>query len=89
MEQEKKSQELTYDQLKAYVVQMESQAREIYLENQRLRNAFESKGVEFAFRCLDHVDLFSERFIKSIVNRIEKFLGPDEEETTEDSKEEK
>lgn len=86
-EKEKKSQELSYEQLKAYVIQMETQAKKIYQENVNLRQAINSQDIEYAFRCLDHADKFSKDFIRVIVNRLEELLNPEREPEVE--KEEK
>lgn len=81
-----KTPELSYEQLKAYVVQMETQAKKIYQENMALRQAMNSRDIEYAFRCLDHAELFSKEFINIVVKRLEELLNP--ERTTDDNKEE-
>lgn len=93
-ENQKKSnneaQKLSYEQLKAYADQLREQAKKIFQENQILRQAVNSKDIDYAFKCLEHADLFSKKFIKDIVSRLEELMSPDkvtEEKTT--NKEEK
>lgn len=86
-EKEKKTQELSYEQLKAYVIQMETQAKKIYQENINLRQALNSKDIEYAFRCLDHADMFSKEFITIVVNRLEELLNPGKEEENKEEEE--
>lgn len=89
---EKKSPELTYEQLKAYAQQTTEQAKRIFAENQKLREAlvntnFENtiKGLEINLRCLDHAEKFSPEFIKMIIGRIEDTLNPPKETKEEDT----
>lgn len=89
MAQEKKTPELSYEQLKAYVVQMEQQAKKIYQENINLRQALNSKDIEYAFRCLDHSAKFSKDFIDTVVSRLEELLNPKRGEDQEEKEEEK
>lgn len=89
MTQEKeKTQKLSYEQLEAYASQMETQARKIYEENRMMKQALNLKDMEYAFRVLDHAELFSKDFIKVVVKRLEELLNP-ERNSEEESKEEK
>jgi hypothetical protein len=93
--EEKKSQKLTYEQLEAYAQQTTEQAKRVFQENQALKQAinklnYESnlKEIEYAFRCLDHVDKFSPDFIKAVLIRLEEVLNPNREfESQETNKE--
>lgn len=83
---------VSYEQLKAYAEQAVEQAKKLYQENQMLRQAlnranvdFSLKQMELAIKCLDHVDLFTPDFIKSITGRIEEVLTPSEEEEVGDN----
>lgn len=87
-EQDENPKQLSYDQLKAYVLQMEAQAKKIYQENIALRQALNSRDTEYALKCLDHADLFSADFIQSVVTRLEEILDPSKEETEQPEKEE-
>lgn len=71
------SQRLSYEQLRAYVDQLREQAKRIFQENQVLKQAVSSKDMEYAFRCLDHAELFSKKFIQAVVNRLEELMNPD------------
>ena len=80
---------LTYEQLEAYATQTTAQAKKIFQENQMLKKALYEhslKEVEIAIRCLDHADKFSPEFIKSVVERIEEIMNP-QNETKEETKE--
>lgn len=88
-QQEKKSQKLSYEQLEAYASQMETQARKIYEENRLMKQALNSKDMEYAFRVLDHAELFSKDFIKVVVKRLEELLNPERNSEVETKEEEK
>lgn len=89
MAQEKKTQKLSYEQLEAYASQMETQARKIYEENRLMKQVLTSKDMEYAFKVLDHAELFSKDFVKAVVNRIEELLNPERGSETETKEEEK
>lgn len=75
-------QKLTYEQLKAYAVQLTEQANKIYKRNQELERALYQNSlreVEIALKCLDHADKFSPEFIKSVTERIELVMNPNKE----------
>lgn len=72
-------QKLSYEQLKAYTDQIREQAKRVFEENKILKQMVNSKDIEYAFRCLDHADLFSKDFIKAVVNRIEELMNPEKQ----------
>lgn len=71
------SPKLSYEQLTAYVDQLREQARRVFQENQALKQLVNSKDIEYAFRCLDHADLFSKKFIQAVVKRLEEIINPE------------
>lgn len=75
---------LSYEQLKAYADQIREQAKRAIQENQVLKQALSSRDIEYAFRCLDHADLFSKEFIKAVVKRIEELMNPEKHENAEE-----
>lgn len=75
---------LSYEQLKAYADQIREQAKRAIQENQVLKQALNSRDIEYAFRCLDHADLFSKEFIKAVVRRIEELMNPEKHENAEE-----
>lgn len=75
---------LSYEQLKAYADQIREQAKRAIQENQVLKQALSSRDIEYAFRCLDHADLFSKEFIKAVVRRIEELMNPEKHENAEE-----
>ena len=83
---------LTYEQLEAYAAQTTEQAKQIFKENQMLKKAIYEhslKEVEIALKCLDHADKFSPKFIKSVVERIEEIMNPEQKDKeASDNKEE-
>lgn len=91
MEENKKkegSNELTQEQLKAYANQVMAQANKAIEENNFLKKKINElmygaglKETELAIQCLKYKDLFSEKFIKAITNRIEYVLTPEAEES--------
>ena len=92
---EKKQEKLTYEQLEAYAQQTTMQAQRIFQENQMLKNALEKerannnfKEIDLVLKCLDHTDLFSEKFIKAIVARLEELLTPIKEEPKDEAEKE-
>lgn len=96
--EEKKTQEkLTYEQLKAYAAQTTARAKQIFEENQMLKQALQEarmdnnfKEIDLVLKCLDHKELFSEEFVSSIVKRLEELLTPvPQEVVNKDPKEEK
>lgn len=96
--EEKNPQEkLTYEQLKAYAAQTTVRAKQIFEENQMLKQALQEaridnnfKEIDLVLKCLDHKELFSKEFIDSIVKRLEELLTPAPQEAADkDPKEEK
>ena len=88
-QKKEKTPELSYEQLKAYVLQMEAQAKKVYQENMTLKQIINSKDIDYAFKCLEHKELFSKPFINNLVERLEEILDPDNTEKVEqESKEE-
>lgn len=85
------SSKLSYEQLKAYADQLREQAKRIFQENQVLKQAVNSRDIEYAFRCLDHAELFSKEFIQAVVKRLEELMNPErpinKEETNIEEKE--
>lgn len=79
---------LSYEQLKAYTDQLREQAKRVFQENQMLKQAINSRDIDYAFKCLDHVDLFSSDFIKQVVDRLEELLTPERPDTKEENEEE-
>ena len=84
------SKKLTYEQLEAYAQQTTEQAKRIYQENQMLKQALTEanisnsfKEIECVLKCLDHVELFSPKFIASVIERLEEILSPDRKGDTE------
>ena len=93
-EEKKKSAKLTYEQLEAYTAQTTERAKKIYQENQMLKKALYEQSlreIEIALKCLDHKDLFSNKFIDATVTRIEELMDPTggQEENKPENKEEK
>lgn len=89
-EKEKNQKKLTYEQLEAYTNQTVTQAQKLAEEYEKLREAYKQlvseRGIaemNLALKCLEHKDLFSPEFIKSIVSRIEESLSPVEEDSKE------
>ena len=90
MAEEKKSSKLTYEQLEAYAQQTTEQAKKIFQENQMLKQAIDKltyenslREIECALNCMNHKDVFSEKFIKTIAAKIEEILTPNGEESKE------
>lgn len=86
---------LTYEQLEAYAQQTIMQAQKIYEENKALHQALQHerlnnnyKEIELALKCLDHKELFSEKFITAVIERLEEVLYPIKPEAKEDKEEE-
>lgn len=77
MEEKKNETKLSYEQLKAYTDQLRENAKRVYQENQALKQAMNSRDIEYAFKCLDHADLFTKDFIQAVVNRLEELLNPE------------
>lgn len=89
MEEENKNEKLSYEQLKAYVEQMQAQAKKIYQENITLKQIINAKDIDYAFKCLDHAELFSKKFINMVINKLEELLTPDNDSQEKDFKEDK
>lgn len=85
------SPKLSYEQLRAYADQLRGQAKRVFQENQVLKQAVNSRDIEYAFRCLDHAELFSKEFIQAVVKRLEELMNPErpvnKEETNTEEKE--
>ena len=81
------SPKLSYEQLRAYADQLREQAKRVFQEKQ----AVNSRDIEYAFRCLDHAELFSKEFIQAVVKRLEELMNPEipvnKEETNTEEKE--
>jgi hypothetical protein len=93
MAEEKKK--LTYEELEAYTNQTVSQAQRVYKENQELvqkiknlRNQMNYAEINLAFKALEFRDLFSDDFIRKVVERLELVLTPVEKSQEEEEKEE-
>ena len=89
-EEKKEVKKLSYEQLEAYASQIVEKAKELYAENQRLKEVLYNqnlKEVELAIKCLDHADMFSIEFINAVVERVETIMNPRpvEEEREEDT----
>ena len=88
-QEEKKQQEMTYEQLKSYYNATIAQSKHVLEENNALKQALRDRSTEYglseiniAMKCLDHAEMFSSEFIKALVKRIEDSLTPITEENT-------
>lgn len=74
---------LSYQDLENVARQLDEQARTMYqeLQKSKLENYFTQ--LNFLFKVLDHPDLFPEKFVSEIVDRIVKEMKVDEEQTSE------
>lgn len=77
---------LTYEELEAYANQTVAQAKQIYKENQVLKQEINSlrdqaryAEITLAFKVLEHKDVFSHDFVKTIINKLEEVLTPVEQ----------
>ena len=84
------SKKLTYEQLEAYAQQTVMQAQKVFEDNKALRQALQQerlnnnyREIELVLKCLDHKELFSEKFISAIIERLEEVLYPAEPEKSE------
>ena len=96
-QQTPKKEKLTYEQLEAFAQQTVAQAKQVYQENQALKRALDearyhanSREIDHALKCLDHAEMFSPEFIKSVIERLEIVLSPvkPEEQAEPEKKEE-
>ena len=79
----KRNEKLSYQELENIARQLDEQARTMYqeLQKSKLENYFTQ--LNFLFKVLDHPDLFPEKFVSKIVDRIVKEMKVDEEQTSE------
>jgi hypothetical protein len=78
---------LSYDQLKGYAAQLTERFKAVHEENLRLKKmvdnsmrVFSLEELKCAIECVKMKECFSEKFIKSVINRIEEVLNPEAEE---------
>lgn len=90
--EEKKKVKLSYEELEAYANQTLETAKKFFEENKRLKELLADArmqmnyaDIEYAFKVLDHKDLFHKHFVNKIVARLEIILDPEAQE--ESSKE--
>lgn len=86
---EEKKTKLTYEELEAYAQQTTMRAKQIYEENQKLKEALNTMSaqinyndINLAFKVLEFKENFSEDFIKSVVSKLEEVLAPSSSEDT-------
>ena len=82
---------LSYEELEAYAQQTTARAKQIYEENQKLKQAMQDlrmqmnyTDINLAFKVLDHKEDFNKDFVKKIVERLELVLTPSEEQEPEE-----
>ncbi len=82
---------LSYEELEAYAQQTTARAKQIYEENQKLKQAMQDlrmqmnyTDINLAFKLLDHKENFNKDFVKKVVERLELVLTPSEEQEPEE-----
>ena len=82
---------LSYEELEAYAQQTTARAKQIYEENQKLKQAMQDlrmqmnyTDINLAFKVLDHKEDFNKDFVKKVVERLELVLTPSEEQEPEE-----
>lgn len=79
------SKKLTYEELKAYAMQIESRAKQLFMENKMLKQMAEDRYFDYAFKCIENKEVFSKDFIKLMTSRIETSLKGEEEAEEENA----
>lgn len=95
MEEKKTPKKLSYTELENAAKQIAAQADAVFKENKQLRAAVQNLSrqnvyaeLELMFKVVEHKDVFSEDFVKSIISQIEKEMtivnnGQEEKEDTQ------
>jgi hypothetical protein len=82
------SKKLTYEQLEALANKLSNQAQSLYNELQRTRGSI--NRLDYLFRVIEcpNNNLFSNDFLISCAEEIQKFMTPEEEDNNSDTAEE-
>lgn len=91
MEEKKKQEKLSYEELENAAQQLSVQAEALYKENMELRKALEQANManaytqlEFRFKVLQYAEHFSFDFVDSTVKAIEEIMSERKEEPKEE-----
>lgn len=94
-EEKNSEKKLTYEELEAYAQQLFGQAKGLFEENRKLKEALQNTQTQLyyadlnlAFRVLDHKDVFSKDYVNKVVTRLETILTFEDKKIPEENKEE-